>query len=415
MIEENTKSNSIVSILFCLFIFLFTISYTNIPNNTVIRYSAIGILNIIGLYYLLVYKNTNKVNKKILFLIMILVLNMMFSVLFSNFIGESFVKTLSVFDSILLLFILIPNIIKKISFKTIIKAIYIALLIILLYEFAKYKNVYLYDGGGRYSATHSRLILNFLYPSSLGWPGFLLCVSSIYLFDDKHNSMLKKIIYIMSFIFGFYLLYKCDIRTSIYSLFIFIILYILNYKIKNFKTFKFNKIFLNVLIYLTVIAAFIIASLYFFTGHISTEKLNLILSNRLTYYEAALDDLYDGNILYGVGAYRNLNGAEYGIAQIDNSYLNFVYSYGITNLIIFICIIINVIKRIKNKKCYKLSSIKIEKTDAFILSLFISFLIYSFFEITLLNISSLLAIIIWPLTMKYVQLNDNNVKENINQ
>lgn len=410
MTDKKNDSNILVNLLFCLFVILFVLSYTNITNNTLIRYAAIILLNVFGLFYWIFYKKNNKMEKKIVFLFILLMLNMIISVLFSNYIGESFVKTLSVFDSFLLFFVLIPNIINKKTIKNIIKIIYYGLFIVLLYEFIRYRGVYTYDGGTRLSVIHNRLILNFIYPSSLGWPGFLLCISSVYLFDDKNERLFKKIIYAISFIFGLYLLYKCDIRTAIYSLLIFMVIYIYNNKLKQSRIFTSNKKFFKFIIFLFIFAVVVFAGLYLFNENVTIDKINLILSNRITYYKQALNDILSGNVMYGIGAYRNLNGSLYGIAQIDNSYLNFIYSYGLINLLILMYIIIIIYKRIKLKENSKTDDKDVNKNKWFILALYISFLIYSFFEITLLNISSLLAIIVWPIIISYILVDTKNTK-----
>ena len=402
MNNKKSKNNTLLIILFCLFIILFVLSYTNIANSTIIRYASIVILNAVGLFYWIFFKKTKKMDKKILYVFILLIINMIVSVLFSSFLGESLIKTLSVFDALLLFFILMPNMIQKKSLKTIIKIIYFGLLIVLLYEFVRYRGVYTYDGGTRLSTIHNRLILNFIYPSSLGWPGFLLCVTSVYLFDDKDENKLKKIIYALSFAFGLYLLYKCDIRTAIYSLVIFLVIYVFYYKIKQSKIFKSNKKIFNFLIYLAMFVLIVVAGLYLFNENLSIDKINLILSNRLTYYNEAIQDILQGNVFYGIGAYRNLNGRVYGISQIDNSYLNFVYSYGIINLILLLYIIILIFKKIRTKVDNNDVKKDNMKNKWFILALYVSFLIYSFFEITLLNISSLLAIIVWPIVISYI-------------
>ena len=397
----NEKNNRLINIIFICFIILFVLSYTHIGYSTIIRYMATIILSIIGILNLIINNKSIKINNKnCSILIFLLVFNMIFSIIFSNYRSESFIKTLTIFYSFFLFFLLIPNLIEKLSFKTIFKTIFVAMVIVLSYEYLRFGNIYLYDGGNRLSATHIRLMLDFIYPSSLGWPAFLLCISSLYLFDYKNVSFFKNIIYIFGFIFGLFLLYKCDIRTSIYTLFIFIFMFLFLYKIKTFKLFSSNKKIFRFLSRLIVIILVIIIGFYFIGGNISYNKLDAILSYRLTYYVYAIKELLHGNLLFGLGAYRNSIGSSLGIYQIDNSYLNFVYSYGLINILLLLAFIMIIIKMINNKNTKNNNEYR---NKCFILSLFISFLIYSFFEITLLNISSILALITWPIIIKYIK------------
>lgn len=394
--------NSIIYMLIFLFTSLFTISYTNITNNTRLRFILLLSLNIIGIIHIASKNNKSKTNKSFNDCLIILIINMIPSVIFSKFPYESFIKTLSIIDSFILFFYAIPLIIKRLPLKKLVKTILLSMLLVLLYEFIFYHNIYLYDGGARLTTIHQRLILNFIYPSALGWPAFLLCVTSFYLCNDYETSFIKKIIYVLCFTFGMYLLYMCDIRTAIYSLFLYILIYLLCIKIKQFDLLKLNKkIYVAIKMFAITILAIIILA-FFTRGIISYYNINMLLSNRLALYKSALMQLINNNIIYGVGAYRNSHSINYGIVQIDNSYLNFTFSYGVSNLIILLYAILYVKSNIKRKMIECDKNNPLNRDLIFVFSIYISFLIYSFFEITLLNISSLLGLIIWPIVMSYI-------------
>ena len=113
----------------------------------------------------------------------------------------------------------------------------------------------------------------------------------------------------------------------------------------------------------------------------------------------AIEKMNENNTIFtGMGAFRNSMTAATGAIMLDNGYFNYIYQYGIISFMVLIVVLYNNFKIIKNS-----NEVYVNKT--FIKNMYIAFLIYSFFENILFNISSLFAILI------YTFINIMNIKE----
>ena len=128
-----------------------------------------------------------------------------------------------------------------------------------------------------------------------------------------------------------------------------------------------------------------------FINSISYESINKVLSYRLDFWTSAIKELYDNNIiLIGKGAFRNSAINITDAVLLDNGYFNYIYQYGLISFLVFVIFLFYLIISIK-KNANKLDKC----TIVYIKNLYISFLIYSFMENILLNISSLFAILMY--------------------
>lgn len=380
---ENKQHFDYFMAFFDVFVAMFILSYFRLFNLTFLRY--FGLVMIQGVCVYKLYQSKIYWSKHLILLLLFLFLSSMLSLIHSQYFLESIIKTLTIIDLFVLSIILLPNCLRNYEISYVIKHIRNTLFFVLLFSFLLYRNDYSVSGDLTRVGQLVRLMAGFSHPNLLSVFSFLCFAFSFYLFIIYHK---KKDIFVL--LFSFFLIYKSGSRTAMYSIFIFLIFYVISALCQKEK---FKKLF-----HIFLISIFLVFGLWFLFSEknwLNYNYINQLFSYRLDYITDAIDVLRKNNALYtGMGAFRNSMLAATNSVMIDNGYFNYLYQFG---LISFVCLLLFLgycwfyLLRLKNAKN--------NKEILFFKSLFFSFLIYSFFENILLNISSLFSIVIYMFIM----------------
>lgn len=377
--KELKKNENKKNIIFNIFIMLYIISFIDFYDLNVIRYLILVVVQI----YCIIQSIKQKIllNTKKIFLILILIVSMLISFFNSKYFIESTFKLLTVIDLLLISYIFLPNLLKNYNVDIIVENIVNDLFIVLGISYILFYNDYVISNDSNRVGNLIRLSSGFNHPNTLGMFSFLGVVFSSYFIFNK-KQIKKYSLYSIVFVF---LLIKSGSRTALYTMIIFVLLYIIN----RFPNSKRKKIILYIICIAIIIVSFILSDYNY--QKIDFDVINTILSYRLTYIQNALEVLsINDAILTGMGPFRNSMITETNSVMIDNGYFNHIYQFGVISFIFLVIFLIDNFKTIKNKK-------NLEKDKIFIKNLYITFLIYAFFENILFNISSLYAIIIFTL------------------
>ena len=359
-----------------VFIILFVISFLEIANLSFIRYIAILLLQVICIYEIRFDKIS--IDKKMLLLIFGIIITMSFSLFRTGYTFEAIAKMATVIDLFFLTLILLPNYLKNCDLDIIIKNIRNDIFIVLIFCFVFYNNDYSISYDMERIGNLIRLKCGFPHPNTLSMFSFIGIILSIYLITIRYH-IKSNFIFIFFFL---YLIIKANSRTALYCIIIFIMLCILGNICKNKK--------LKPIIYIIVISfsILIIGIGTSIVDGLTFDRINQLLSNRLSYIISAINVLTSNNaILTGMGAFRNSATFTTNAVMLDNGYFNYIYQYGIISFLVLICFLVNNFFKIKNDNNRNM--------EMFVKNAYIIFGIYSFFENILLNIASLFAILIY--------------------
>ncbi len=359
-----------------VFIILFVISFLEIANLSFIRYIAILLLQVICIYEIRFDKIS--IDKKMLLLIFGIIITMSFSLFRTGYTFEAIAKMATVIDLFFLTLILLPNYLKNCDLDIIIKNIRNDIFIVLIFCFVFYNNDYSISYDMERIGNLIRLKCGFPHPNTLSMFSFIGIILSIYLITIRYH-IKSNFIFIFFFL---YLIIKANSRTALYCIIIFIMLCILGNICKNKK--------LKPIIYIIVISfsILIIGIGTSIVDGLTFDRINQLLSNRLSYIMSAINVLINNNaILTGMGAFRNSETFTTNAVMLDNGYFNYIYQYGIISFLVLICFLVNNFFKIKNDNNRNM--------EMFVKNAYIIFGIYSFFENILLNMASLFAILIY--------------------
>ena len=126
------------------------------------------------------------------------------------------------------------------------------------------------------------------------------------------------------------------------------------------------------------------------------------------YYKEAIAQLKDSNsILFGLGAFRNSDVVRLNRVQVDNSYLDYIYQYGLISLIFMCILLIYLFIKINNTYNVGKNNSNIEYFS-FVKSLYVSSLVYSLVEKNLFSISSALSLVMFLIVFIFI-VNDRRI------
>ncbi len=204
--------------------------------------------------------------------------------------------------------------------------------------------------------------------------GGISSLSLIYLKGEKR--------YFIPLIFNLSLLYLSDSRTSLYTLIIFTIIIVGFYFSSKGKSFK---LLMKILKAFSIIAVSILLLVLLFNiENISFVKINSILSGRAELWLSPFEGFTASQVLFGKGSNRSF-------INPHNYYIKSIMSWGLVSTVIFIIImaylLIDIIKKIKKTD----NNVRLYIT----LSIYISFLAFSFFESMFFNIGNLASMVLW--------------------
>ena len=388
----NEKTKERIWFIFCI---MFIISYLDINKFSIFRFVAIGLIQIICIFYIVKENIKIEYNKNIGALVLIIILCMAISNFNTENVIESVAKIISVLDLFVMTIILLPLFFKNLRFNNILFNTSCAFGVVLLFCTVLYKNDYLYTYGMGRLGGETRLLAGFVHPNTLGLFSFMCFMSSLIIFfyykdEMKKNKMLIVYLFI---ILSSYLMIRSDCRTALLSSVLFVCLILFNrilYKKEKIK-------FILICLFIGILLLAILVNI----DKISYDELNRILSYRLTYIERAIEDLkQNNNLMFGRGAFRNENTFETGAVLLDNGYVNTIYQFGFVTFTFVILFEIKMFLQIKQNN--------IGKEREIIWQCFIIFLIYAIADNILLNISSFFAIYMYSLiSTKRIEEKDN--------
>lgn len=377
--KEKTKER--IWFMFCL---MFVMSYLDIKNFSVFRFIAIGIIQIISVFYII--KNHVKIeySKNTITILLFIILCMAISNFNTENTIESAIKIVSVLDLFVMTIILLPLFFKDVSLHNILYSTSSALGVILLICMILYRNDYIYTYGMGRLGGETRLFAGFIHPNTLGLFSFICFISSLMTLFYYNNEIIKKRKFVVCFfiILSVYLMIRSDCRTALLTSIVIVGLILFNrilYKKQKMKLFF-------ALLLIGVVLLIILLNF----NQINYDNLNKILSYRLTYIERAIEDLkQNNNLMFGRGAFRNENTFETEAVLLDNGYVNTIYQFGLVTF--------SLVMLFEIKMLFQIRQNPIEKEREINLQCFIVFLIYAIADNILLNISSFFAIYIYTL------------------
>ena len=386
------KINKSVAVLYLFFLIYFI---TYLGERTGLKYASIVILQLY-IIFRTGFPRLRDIDPKLRKIVLLICLALTISFLF-NFSLSGAIKTLSLID-LFILSLMMPRFLNKskINELHLIKIIIESLLLALVIAFfTKYNDIII--ALGRSSTASVRHLFGFGYPSIVGFLCYVEFVLSSYLFFSQRKKMTQTLFYIFSILFSFYMAYLADIRAAMISMILFIMVYMYNFLPKT-RTFLCLKVIL--------FSVFFICSLLYLIGaSINIENLNYIFSDRFVYYGRAITDVLNkGGLIFGIGAFRNSDVTGLNRIQIDNSFIDIFYQYGIIVLLGFVSMI--VIMFLKIRKIGSTAVVvkeKPKKYDEFINSYFVSVLVYSMVEKNLFSLSSARGLVTFLLIFLYIE------------
>lgn len=389
---------SLPIILFYLFFYTYFITY--IGENTNLKY--IGII-IFQCYLLCNYQKfeVKKLNKSLLKIIFILIISILIS-LSVNFSINGMIKSFSLINLYIFTFLMLSRSPSNfyISENKLIQIITNSLLFALVFAFiTQYNDIVIPLGRSSYATIRHRFGLG--AESIVGFLCFIQFSLSFYLLirKDKDKDIKDILKSIIKIIISLYMIFLADIRAAMISVLIFFLLF-WYYKLPK------NKVIfvIKIIFFFTSIVSFIF---FILKVNLNMKILNYIFSARFLYYERAISEIIKKNaFFFGIGSFRNSKVDLLNKIQIDNSFLDIFYQYGLVCLILFLSLtfmIWHLIHKISRKQIKK----KCDNLEygIFITTYFDSIIIYSMAEKNLFSLSSALGLITFLLVFEYIEKN----------
>lgn len=381
-----------------LFFIFFFLTYIN--SRVTLKYVA---LILYQAYLIFLVKNKRYIKSKRCSIVPIIgiVISLIISLLV-NFSLSGMVKTISLIDLLFFVYYLFPRAVKNASIneKQLIKIITDTLFITLAIAFLFYYN----DtrlATGRSNGIVIRHLFSFGEASIVGFLCFIEFSLSFFLLCEN-RILIKKTVCLGKMAFSFYMAYLANIRAGIYVMIVFVAYYIY----MNFPKIKHRKIIGGFTIFFFIL----FAGIYLFDMSLDFQRLDYLLSNRLSNYSRSITEVFLNNkVLFGMGSFRNSDVVNLAKIQVDNNYIDIFYQYGLLVLLFFVSILVSIYKKIKSIIHITKEQHEYSIYDKFIEAYFISILVYSMVEKNLFSISSALSVITFLLFFWYIEKADNSL------
>lgn len=327
-----------------VFIILIMLSFLNIKYSSYLKYIGIIIVNIYSVFDIIIHGKLKKykIDKKILFRILLIVSIMLVPV----FIYKNIIMGMKVVISVFVLFItslfFIPLLLKKIEFKKILTVVSFSIFFVLLICSIVFHDSFSISGADRLGS-EKRFLAGFTFATNIGCFSFLglVCNDWNNIFSVKKN--IKKFFDIIKGLFFILLMILADTRTAMLLSILFLFLLFFEKKIWNYN--KKRKYAIIIIFTLIIIFTFSIV-----LNIIPYEKINLLLSQRLNYWNLALNKLKNSyNIILGCGEFEDITMSNNYIL-IDNGYLKYIYQFGIIAFAFLLEFLLNLFKKIYKLK-----------------------------------------------------------------
>jgi len=251
----------------------------------------------------------------------------------------------------------------------------IALIVSVLLSVGNPESFYIVANRIRYQAIFTKP--NYL--ALFSFTGFMVSVGVFALSNRKK--------YLLPIPFYLVLIYFSNTRTPLFliAVFLIILLYLLMYlRISN----RAKKMLLNIFLLFSlglIIVGLVYAINYF--PFMSMSSINKLSSNRLTIWVQAISNINSYELVFG----RGLGSEQLSALSYDNYYINIFVQTGLFGLFSFLLFIFYIFYWFwKKLDYYGFSRIFLVQ-----FSMFITFLLYSFFESILFSLGSIASIYIW--------------------
>lgn len=382
-------------IWFYAFFLVYFITY--IGEKTTVKYMGIVIFQCY-LFWNYQKIKIKKLNKKLLQSISLFVISIFISLII-NFNISGMLKVFSLINLYVLVWLMSMTNINKfhIDEDKILSIITNSLLATLIIAFLTHYNDVIVPIG-RSSDAGVRHLFGFGVPSIVGFLCFIEFSLSFYLINRKNKNKIDILKSIFKMTISIYMIILADIRSAMVSI---IILLLLFYFYKFLKD-KGN----NIIKTMIILIMLLFFSFFILIGFSNIKSLDYLLSGRLFYYKKAILEIITtrNTILFGVGSFRNSEVELLNKVQIDNSFLDIFYQYGLISLILSIVLMFVIFYLIRKK-----SREEIEKKcnnmqyGNFINTYFCSVVIYSMAEKNLFSLSSALSLVTFFLVFEYIE------------
>lgn len=327
--------------------------------------------------------NINQVGKSNLYSLYIIIIYLVANI-YGLYIGNALISNLLLWLSYLLLaiycFILNPLIINNIVeykklYINMFFSISVAIIFGIILALFRVTKMGYFD----YQRNTYRFLFSFSNANSLG---LFAGISNIIAF--KVYKLNKRKMYGISIILFFIITYLSGSRSSIYLLIIFYTLYIL---ITIYNKVKYKFIFISILLFIILILVTVSIVNNVNSRMLDSEKLNLILSNRLSNWKLIVQSMNNMSIILGRGISVSASALGLGEITYENSFLKFYTQSGLIGLSLVIILILYII--------YKLIKMKESGEGVYSLSLIFAWVIYCNFENALFSAGNSGSIFVW--------------------
>lgn len=378
-----------------IFLFFFAYFITYIGEMTNLKYIVVAMFQ---LWLLMHYKKfeIGKLDKIILYMLVFIFVCLLVSLLFNFNLGGA-VKTLSLIDLFIISFFFLSRGLTnlKINPNKLIEIITGSLFLVLAVAcIFRFNDTVI--ATGRSTGTIVRHRFGTGAESIVGFLCFVEFTLSFYLIYVRKKQKKSIVFLLLQCTLSLYMAYLASIRTSMFSMIFFIVMFFYNKLPRNRTT-----IIIKFIIFLMSLTSIVI-----FTASVPLDMntLNYVLSSRFVYYERAITEVINNDaVMVGLGSFRNSSVVEMNRVQVDNSYLDVFYQYGLLCLIplcSLLLVIANRLNRITSSIDRKVNSIDYNN---FINAYFITILLYSMGEKNLFSLSSALSLVSFILLFNYIE------------
>ena len=387
-------SYKITSTIFMLYLFFGVYFFSYIGEYTLFKYI---VLIIFQLFLLKNYRS--KKETKITHGLSIIIFGIIFILILSliiNFNFSGFFKTISVIDLFIFTFILFlsnSRITDSINNEKLMLIITNTLFLTLIFAFlTQFDDVV--STFGRNTIVAFRHQFGMGAASIVGFLCFIEFVFSYYLLLYGKVNKSDRLFCVGKIIISILMINYADIKSAMISALFFILLSFISKlpKVKNAKIIKILSFFL--------FSIFLILFLY--NASLDMDRLNFIFSQRFVYYKIAFMEVINTNLVFGVGSFRNSDVDLLNMVQVDNSFLDIFYQYGLICALLFISLILFLFKCII--KINTINSIYDKNYIEFIKAYFLSVILYSMAEKNLFSLTSALGLVTFIFIFRFIYL-----------
>ena len=342
----------------CMMLFLL-----NVETASILKYIGMACIFPYSIFNILAsskYK-TFRYDKSILLWIALFAISIVFSGIFSSEIVGGLERAVSIFSLFILSIYLLPCMLSDLKIEVLMRVISNTIFVVLLVCAVLFNDTFSISYDPRRVGAMKRFLAGFSYPSCLGYYCFLGIVCSLYPILLKKESKRARVFSLIKIVFFAVLIFASNTRTTMLITCIFLLIF---YYLKKWRKKPLVRIFV---IYFTLLAVAVLTILLE-SGVLSFEKIDLILSYRLTFWgRAIMTVLNSGSFLFGTGIYMDdITSSEF--IQIDNGFVKTFYQYGFISVVLLCILLIKIFMALKKKAN--------NDGTAFGEALFLSFVIY---------------------------------------